>query len=136
MILSAYYLTETSRLYNTQHSVSQDYIVAQGTTGMWTWRKWESGAAECYGRKYIGSTNITNGWGGWYYHGEWAIDDYPFEFVESPCVTAFKDDGADGVIVASGSGSTTAPPNLYLVRPTTYSGAVYTVHVRAGGKWK
>lgn len=26
-----------------------DFIVAQGTTGMWSWRKWYGGVAECWG---------------------------------------------------------------------------------------
>ena len=27
-----------------------DYIVEQGTSGIWTYRKWNSGIAECWGR--------------------------------------------------------------------------------------
>lgn len=26
-----------------------DYVVEQGTSGIWTYRKWKSGVAECYG---------------------------------------------------------------------------------------
>ena len=26
-----------------------DYIVEQGTSGIWTYRKWNSGVAECWG---------------------------------------------------------------------------------------
>lgn len=28
---------------------NNDYIVEQGTSGIWTYRKWESGIAECWG---------------------------------------------------------------------------------------
>ena len=30
-------------------SVHQDYVVQQGTSGIWTYRKWNSGIAECWG---------------------------------------------------------------------------------------
>ena len=30
-----------------------DYIVEQGTSGIWTYRKWNSGIAECWGRTGI-----------------------------------------------------------------------------------
>ena len=30
-------------------SVAVDYIVEQGTSGIWTYRKWNSGIAECWG---------------------------------------------------------------------------------------
>ena len=30
-------------------ALSVDYIVEQGTSGIWTYRKWNSGIAECWG---------------------------------------------------------------------------------------
>lgn len=30
---------------------NNDYIVEQGTSGIWTYRKWASGIAECWGRQ-------------------------------------------------------------------------------------
>lgn len=39
-----------------------DYIVEQGTSGMWTYRKWNSGIAECWGRVTVPSqTYAANG---------------------------------------------------------------------------
>ena len=38
-----------------------DYIVEQGTSGIWTYRKWNSGVAECWGRTSIsGLTTSVN----------------------------------------------------------------------------
>ena len=31
---------------------SRDYIVEQGTSGIWVYRKWNSGIAECWGKYY------------------------------------------------------------------------------------
>ena len=37
-----------------------DFVVEQGTSGIWTYRKWNSGIAECWGRTSISSltTNV------------------------------------------------------------------------------
>ena len=43
--------------YNLQNQV--DYIVEQGTSGIWTYRKWNSGIAECWGNT---SGAISSGW--------------------------------------------------------------------------
>ena len=36
-------------------ALSVDYIVEQGTSGIWTYRKWNSGIAECWGKKTYSS---------------------------------------------------------------------------------
>lgn len=56
-----------------------DYVVEQGTSGGWTYRKWNSGLAECWGR-YSGNVNAAaNNWSGYYYSGAIAVD-FPFAF--------------------------------------------------------
>ena len=42
-----------------------DYIVEQGTSGIWTYRKWNSGIAECWGNTGFTSTALTQ-WGAVY----------------------------------------------------------------------
>ena len=62
-------------------SVESDFVISQGTSGIWTYRKWKSGIAECWCRKTI-TTNVTNVWGGLYSSGRLdALDiSFPFEF--------------------------------------------------------
>ena len=36
-----------------------DYIVEQGTDGIWTYRKWNSGIAECWGTTPVASTTYS-----------------------------------------------------------------------------
>lgn len=95
---------ESSSSYNTSDSgpsgssasgVGADYVVAQGTTGVWTWRKWASGIAEMwavFGTDTLAMTAQT--WGD-LYTASWmgmAINksarQYPFAFVDQPVVTA------------------------------------------------
>lgn len=45
-----------------------DYIVEQGTSGIWTYRKWNSGVAECWGvhSETLTSYTTVNGFYGYY----------------------------------------------------------------------
>ena len=48
-------------------NTSVDYIVEQGTSGIWTYRKWASGIAECWGHTPNDSRSITSSYGNQYY---------------------------------------------------------------------
>lgn len=71
-----------------------DYIVAQGTQTTttsdtnpnpltWTYRKWDSGIAECWGSDVSGDYSIYVAWDGWYY-STLHRRPYPIEFIEPP----------------------------------------------------
>ena len=50
---------------------SADFIVetgteSMGTNGTWYWTKWNSGKAECYGKRNFGNMAVTTAWGGLY----------------------------------------------------------------------
>lgn len=45
-----------------------DFVVAQGTSGIWRWRKWASGFAECWGATSTPTSTNTQ-WGGMTYDG-------------------------------------------------------------------
>ena len=67
-------------------SISQvaDYIVDQGTSGNWTYRKWNSGVAECWG-KFDTTATETTAWGSIYQvYPEFGNISYPFEFISVP----------------------------------------------------
>lgn len=54
-------LSDCVETYETIMGGKADYIVEQGTSGIWTYRKWNSGIAECWGRITIsGLTATTN----------------------------------------------------------------------------
>lgn len=71
-----------------------DYIAEQGTTGVWTWRKWASGIAELWGVFSADSLAVDTAWGSVYY-GTWMHltvnkngREYPFIFTDTPVVIA------------------------------------------------
>lgn len=75
--------------------VALDYIVEQGTSGIWAYRKWNSGRAECWGRREV-DVNVTSSWGttGFYY-GTIGTINFPFKFAEVPVVNVTVEYGAD-----------------------------------------
>lgn len=76
-------------------SSSADNIIAQGTTGKWTWRKWASGIAEMWATFDVGELVMTSQtWGG-LYTASWmglaankTARAYPFAFAANPVVSA------------------------------------------------
>lgn len=80
-----------------QHSVSHDYIVAQGTSGIWFYRKWNSGLAEFWGGKEIkGIGSVTA-----------PAVDFPFPLTSLlyKGASAIYSSGQKGVYVLSGTGA-------------------------------
>ena len=68
-----------------QGDLAADYIVSQGTSGIWTFRKWASGVAECWLESELtltGSTPVTNMNGSAYL--SYVDVDLPFTFKTQP----------------------------------------------------
>lgn len=87
---------------NTKHgnSVSQDYIVAQGTSGIWFYRKWNSGLAEFWGGKQVsGIGTITV-----------PTTDFPITLTSLlyKSASAIYASGNKAVFIASGSGASSS----------------------------
>lgn len=78
---------ETQQEFDEHKEALADYIVEQGTSGIWTYRKWASGIAECWG---VGNEILLDTsnepWGSIYTSGENHIPrvEYPFNFAEQP----------------------------------------------------
>ena len=60
----------------TTNAGAVDYIVEQGISGIWTYRKWNSGIAECWGRSSISGISTTSGRETYYYNSEVTVN-YP-----------------------------------------------------------
>lgn len=104
-----------------------DYITAQGTTGVWTWRKWASGIAEMWAVFGADTLAIGDAWGSLYF-GTWMRSDvnvaarkYPFAFVDTPTISATYMRGeSDAWLISLFSASDdlkTSAPAYALARP-------------------
>lgn len=114
-----------------------DYIVAEGTSGIWTYRKWSSGIAECWGVKTV-SVGGFSAWGGMYigWTGSGSVD-LPFEFAEVPTfgLAATSDTTSSLGIVAYG-GSRTATPSLEVFRSNNPGAISVKYQFSVKGRWK
>lgn len=104
-----------------------DHVVAQGTTGAWTWRKWSSGVAEMWATFGTDTVAISEAWGGVYF-GSWMRTEvnisarkYPFAFTETPAVNAsYMGGDADAWLISLFSSSDDlkiSAPAYALARP-------------------
>ena len=119
-------------------SVESDFVISQGTSGIWTYRKWKSGIAECWCRKTI-TTNVTNVWGGLYTSGRLdALDiSFPFAFKSVPVVTAnLTANWAGAILMVPGDckdASTTSTGTFELARGSAIAGKSYIVNFHVIG---
>lgn len=108
----------------------KDYIVDEGASGIWTYRKWNSGIAECWGQKsqLVSSNNVEN------------IDafDFPFTFAEVPEVNVgCTANGADLYRVHNLSDyTTTSSMRLTFINKYTSGSATVTASIYVKGYWK
>lgn len=115
---------------------SGDYIVEQGTSGIWTYRKWKSGIAECWG-KDAGATYSTSAWGNLYYIRKDSVETYPTGlFIEVPVAKTWFTSQADFVSSPRGLGTAVATPTVLGLRGTTLSNTTAYANYYAIGKWK
>lgn len=69
-------------------NLGMDYVIAQGKSGEWWYRKWNSGRAECgIDTKTFESLESRKWNESMYICGGWAFPAYPFTFSSAPFVT-------------------------------------------------
>ncbi len=118
-------------------------IVEQGTSGIWTYRKWSDGVGECWGRSNI-STTITSAWGNMYTSGAITATNksFPFTFTTVPSVNVSLSVNSTAALLMPPGGTsyttTTAQTGAFeLARPNTLTSAsVFTFNYYVIGKWK
>ena len=126
-----YYLLSTKNV--------QDYVVAQGSSGNWRWRKWNSGVAECW-QRYSYETPAMVAVGGIFYSpknvGGLA---YPFEFIAKPTELVSCDGNIGGWYAAANKlpTNTTTETGYYHFfsaksRPADY----IAMNIHEIGRWK
>ena len=119
-------------------ALSVDYIVEQGTSGIWTYRKWNSGIAECWGTQ-TASVNITVTWfSSGYYSYYTALPNYPVSFLDLPTVslTASSQDGRCWGYPVRELLTKTNIGKIVLVSLGSYTDVMTKIDIYAIGRWK
>lgn len=116
---------------------SSDPVVASGTSGNWTYAKYNSGIAICaFKKNYTIST--ANQWNNIWAGSQIKPDNYPFTFTAIPTTTAMIFSDGYRQFWASGidNGSTTAPPGIHPSSDSSKTNVATYVCLIAIGRWK
>lgn len=115
---------------------TKDYIVEQATSGVWRYRKWNSGFAECFGYHTISGTNISTTWGSWYASPVITLPSFPFTFVGAPDVHVSWESDFSAIIDGVGKRESTKAGQVYLYRPVAQTNVNGRFSIYAYGRWK
>lgn len=114
-----------------------DFVVEQGLTDIWYYRKWYSGRAECWGRRAV-SVNISTKWEAIYYN---TVDKYAFPsglFTYAPMCQVTAEFGStlqSGWLGIGGEASKDYTPGVIFCRPNIAE-AGFDILYYAMGSWK
>ena len=110
-----------------------DVVVEQGIDGEWTYRKWGSGIAECWGVFTTSSAHYGTALGGYAYN---ATITFPNNlFITSPRVTYSSTVASGHACSSTILGLSAASTNVYCI--ATASGTqTCTWHMDVKGRWK
>ena len=123
--------------------LNSPFIVEEGTSGIWTYRKWSDGTAECWGKITKSGHNINRQWGSWYVSASGTANEfyasYPSGlFVDVPTELAMLNGAFSALPLVAG---TTAPSknnttHYVCARGTSVNNTTFTLSIHAIGKWK
>lgn len=124
--------------------VEEPVIIESNSSGIWTWKKYSDGTAECLGRINVSGSPVTAALGGWFrsevLYGETDYQ-YPVTFIEAPVTEMmFQSRNGSGALVWAFSADINKIipylPQCYLIRPTTASFMAGNINILAKGKFQ
>lgn len=119
-------------------SGAADFVTEQGTSGIWTYRKWNSGIAECWGSVYE-VKDCTSAWGSVYDSGTATNQPFPSGlFTSAPTLTLTAVGHSTATLQLETSGAVLAERtcSYYYTMPYSATGIQATVCFHAIGRWK
>ena len=118
-------------------SVVGDYVTSVGTSSIWTYRKWNSGAAECWGVYTASGVNIAkNNYSGFRYSDGISVN-LPFTFAAAP--VAVYSGGCTSYltfVTPIGQPTTTQAKFWVACLDSSATNCSIVVNIHVMGKWK
>lgn len=113
-----------------------DHVVARGGSGIWTYRKWASGFAECWGNGAMQTIAVTSASNGGYISTDrYPAQQFPFPFATVPSIHITVKNGSCWITNTT-TPTETQTPALQLNRFATSSGVTFSPHYYVIGRWK
>lgn len=117
-----------------------DYIVKSGITGIWTYQKWKSGIAKCFGVLPIETKVNTTIEGSNLFHNDTLMKSigYPFTFKKAPVEVATIQSPGGIVWLANKTKNTETASGVYMIisPDEQMTNANYSISIQAEGLWK
>lgn len=113
-----------------------DYVVEKGSSGNWTYRKWNSGRSEAW---YSGSVtqNIQTGWGSVYFSGSNNNFSIPSGvFNSAPTVVAMVGNNSHMMGMSLTTGTTASNVQGYIWASRSEGNLTIMVRLYCSGTWK
>ena len=132
-------LAAAKSYYLLTSKIAPDYVIAQGSSGNWRWRKWNSGVAECWQRYGFTAPKMVEA--GAIYYANQVVGGfaYPFSFVYKPMEVVSADSTVGGWFAcAQGSPTNTLTESGYYVftAPLKRVSADVALSIHVMGRWK
>lgn len=122
-------------------SAGGDTVVEQGEKNGWTYRKWDSGIAECW-KILTHNTAIKTAWGSLYYGQATIRQTYPFNFITKPVEQATLTSGSYQAILfpekdGNGVNGASASACYNVCRPSALgTSSAFYISLSVRGRWK
>lgn len=113
-----------------------NYVVEQGTDGIWKYRKWSDGTAECWGIYVLENVAVENSWGELSESEGYVVGLPSNLFIETPQFNITLVSNLGVMLQVFSEGSATNTPYLAAARP--YGGTIgkLSTSIAAFGRWK
>ena len=112
-----------------------DWIIEQGTSGIWIYRKWNSGIAECWGTYSATISHYTTAFGGYGYNTG-AVNFPTNLFVSAPICTFSAHIGNGFALTGTQTTSRSAVSNNYYAVSTASGSQSTNWYIQVKGRWK
>ena len=114
-----------------------DFVVEQGVSGIWIYRKWASGIAECWGVTDAITQTTSTDWNVMTSNEATPAINYPFAFINPPVVSpSVHTHNLNFWLVTYTDGSTTITPSYQIARGKSESTITFKLGFYVFGQWK
>lgn len=134
---NAFMVDQSGDIYP-QATKMDDFVIEVKYSDIWTYRKWNSGISECWGR-YTWNITTWTAWGSWYYSNASSAVNYPTNlFIEAPSLTTNgRINGLDCALYCrSGTDAATNTATFAFFRPSVGTTGTGQLSLYAIGRWK
>jgi hypothetical protein len=121
---------------NEKGLATADYIIQQGVSGIWTYRKWNNGVAECWGRYSTTLTKYTTVGSFAGYTSSVAFPSGLFVSDSIPTHTYTATVGTGFAMAASGMGTSNTTMTVYALGTASANNQSCVFDIMAKGRWK